>query len=45
MAGAVQRRKRYLGELGSSGENESQEEAVRPICATAWRSARVYAAA
>jgi hypothetical protein len=44
MAGEVQRRKRSLGELWSAGEDESQE-AVRPICEVAWRSAPECAAA
>ena len=37
VAGAVQRREHSLSELGSPGEDESQE-AIRPICEAAWRS-------
>ena len=41
----MQRRKSSLGEFRGAGENESQEGAVRPICAAVWRAGRECAAA
>jgi hypothetical protein len=45
MAGGIERSERALRELRGPGEDETQEAAIRPICAAAWRAWREFAAA